>query len=379
MDVESSAPFEASYGSGLTGLVGTVEAAVLDGDNNVVIGPTTADIAEQVVDGSPNGIYVWNCPAAPAVASGMEQFFVAFSPDGTWDPVTTSSPDELNVYATGTVPVPQPIAPPSEGGPGFGPATAWTTAEAVAECCELETGTDPEVFQPFVDTASQLLFAFSGRLYRGLDSKEGVRPLCRPGCACGQVLSRGYFIPASRQPFAWDWWGVCSGPCDPSRVLLSGYPVREITQVKIDGDVLDPSEYRLDRYRWLVRLNGEAWPACQNLGLADTEEGTWSVSYTFGQNPPLAGQDAAAELACQLYKNCGGDENCAIPAGAVRLIRQGVVIERGIFKRDPKTGAWATGMMSVDMFLNGYNPAGLTRRPMVQGPASRMRYARKVG
>lgn len=372
MNVEASAPFEATYASGVSGLVGTLEVAVLDGDGAVVIGPTAADIAEETVGASPIGVYTWNYPAAPA---DIGQYFIVWSPDGLWDPVTTSSPDELTVVEAGAVGTLPPIAAPDDGGPGFGPATAWTTSDAVADCCEILDGTDPSVFDPYVDIASQVLFMYSGRLYRGLDSKT-VRPLCRPGCACGQVLSRGHVVPARR---TWDWWGECSGPCDPSRVLLSGYPVRSVTQVKIDGAVLAATEYRVDRYRWLVRLNDERWPSCQDLSLEDTETGTWSVTYTFGQNPPLAGQEAAKELACQLYRSCNNDESCAIPQGAVRLTRAGVTIERGVFRKDPKTGAWATGMLNVDIFLNSVNPAGLVRRPMVWSPTSRMRFARKVG
>jgi hypothetical protein len=371
VNVEQSAPFEAVWGHGVSGIAGTAEGVILDNDGNAVYGPTNAGIAELEADGVPTGIYAWQVPAAPATVG---QYTIAFSPDGSWDPDTNSSPDDLVVMPAGSVGPLPPLPPPDDGGPSPGPSTAWTTSDEVAACCSIEDGTDPEVFDPYVDSASQLLYLMSGRLYYGLASKDGVRPLCQPGCGCGQILSRGHIV----APPDWKWWGECSGPCDPSRVLLSGYPVRSVTQVKIDGVVLDPAEYRLERYRWLVRLNGESWPSCQSLGLADTEEGTWSVSYTYGQSPPQIGRDAANELACQLYKACAGDDDCAIPAGAVRLTRAGVTIERGIFSRNPRTGAWATGMMSVDLFLNAVNPQGLIRRPVVTSPASRLRYARKV-
>lgn len=371
MNVEASAPFEAVYSSGTSGLAGTLAVAVLDGDGAVVVGPTTANITEESVGGSPIGIYTWNAPAAPA---DLGQYSIVWSPDGLWDPETTSSPDELVVVAAGSVGTLPPIAAPDDGGPSFGPATAWTTSDDVADCCTLDGTTDSSVLDPYVDTASQLLFLYSGRQFYGLSSKT-VRPLCRPGCGCGQVLSRGHLVPPRN---GWDWWGECSGPCDPSRVLLSGYPVREITEVKVDGAVIAASGYRLERMRWLVRKNGDAWPSCQDMSLDDTETGTWAVSYTFGQNPPLAGQEAAKELACQLYKSCNAADDCAIPQGAVRLTRAGVTIERGFFRRDPKTGAWATGMLAVDLFLNGSNPTGMVRRPAVWSPASGLRYARKV-
>lgn len=369
MNVDPSAPFEAVWGHGTSGIAGTAEGVILDNDGVAVYGPTNTGISELEVAGVPTGIYAWQVPAAPATEG---QYSIVFSPDGSWDPVTNSSPDDLVVAAGSSEPSPLPA--PADGGPSLGPARAWTTSDAVATCCGIEDGTDPEVFDPWVDVASQTLFLESGRLFYGLSSKDGVRPPCRPGCGCGvQVLSRGHLVVRDGS-----WWGDGSGPCDPSRVLLSGYPVRAVTQVKVDGDVLDPSEYRLERYRWLVRKNGGTWPFCQDLSIDDTEEGTWSVSYTYGQSPPLIGVEAANELACELYRSCSGDENCAIPAGAVRLTRAGVTIERGVFKRDPKTGAWATGMMKVDLFLNSVNPAGLIRRPVVTSPARHLRYARQV-
>ena len=57
MYVGSSEPFEAVFGDGTPGLVGTVEVAVQDGDGNTVIGPTTANITEEVVSAVPTGVY----------------------------------------------------------------------------------------------------------------------------------------------------------------------------------------------------------------------------------------------------------------------------------------------------------------------------------
>jgi hypothetical protein len=368
VEVGASQPFEAVYGPEADAVVGTIAVVVIDNQGNAVIGPTTADIVQNEVAGIPTGIFTWSVAAAPA---DLGQYSIVWSPDGTWDPDTNSVPEELLVVGAGTSP--SPIPSPAEGGAPFGPATSWVTADEIAECCELVGTTDPDVLQPYGDTASQLLFLNSGRLFYGLSSKT-VRPLCRPNCPCGQVLSRGHIVPSPR----WDWWGLCEGPCDPSRVLLSGYPVREITQVKIDGTVIDEDGYRLERMRWLVRKGGDRWPACQNMGLDDTEEGTWSVTYTFGQAPPLAGVEAAKELACELYRSCNAADDCAIPQGAVRVTRAGITIERGVLRRDPVTKAWKTGMLKVDLFLNAVNPNGLLRRPMVWSNASKMRMARKV-
>ena len=361
--VQPSQPFEASLGQGESGLVGTMEVAILDNDGNTVVGPVTTDITEETVGGQPTGVYTWNCPAAPAVAG---QYVIVWSPDGTWDPETTSTPDELIVSTSGLFP---PLPPAVDGGPELGPATAWTTPDQVALCCDLPEGTDLDSLEPFINEASQLLFLFSGRLFFGLGTKTGARPPCRYGCACGQVLSRGHIVG--------DWWGT-QDACNPSRVLLSGYPVREITQVKIDGAVLAATEYGLLNWRWLVRKNDGVWPYCQNMSLDDTEDGTWSVSYTYGQNPPIVGQAASAELACELYKACNTDE-CSLPTGVTRIVRQGVVIERMAFAAwGLQGGIWKTGLPLVDAFLNAVARNGLQRRPTIWSPASHLQYPKRA-
>jgi hypothetical protein len=371
MNVEASAPFEASFAAGQAGL--TPEVAVIDQDGAVVIGPTAANIAEEIVGGNPIGIYSWNAPAAPATPG---QYAIVWSPDGLWDPDTVSTPDELVVFAAGATVEPAPIPAPGGGGMPFGPATAWTTADDVAACCSVEVGSDTSVFDSAVDEASQLLFALSARQFLGLAQKI-VRPPCRNGCGCGQVLSRGHVV-ESGWPL-WGWYWHREGACWPSQVALPGYPLREITEVKIDGVAIDPAGYRLDDRRYLTRLNNLIWPRCQNLTLPDTEDGTWSVTYTYGQEPPLIGQAAARQLACELYKACN-EQECALPAGTTRVVRQGVVIERLAFTAwGLQDRIWRTGLTLVDAFLNAHNPHRLMSRPAIWSPASHLQYARTVG
>lgn len=360
MYVEASQPFEAILESGETGLVGTLEVKIIDNDGATSTGPTAANITE---DGT-SGIYIWNAPAAPATPG---QYTIVWSTDGSFDADSVAI-DELVVQEAGAT-APSPIPAPDDGGYSFGPCSAWTTAEDVFACCSADdVGSSPEMYDDAVDQASQILFELSGRQFAGLCSKT-VRP-CRTGCGCDwQVLSRGYVI------WHGDYWN-CNNTacgCSPlSSVLLSGYPVREITEVKIDGAVIAESEYRLDRKRYLIRKNGGQWPGCQDLSLDDTEEGTWSVSYTYGQNPPLAGRAAATELACEVYKSCAGDEECVLPDGVSRIQRQGIVIERNAFVAwGRQLGIWRTGLPLVDLFLNAYNPSGIRRRTTFITPGRR--------
>lgn len=266
----------------------------------------------------------------------------------------------------------------------FGPSVAWIDAADVAECCAVdldENGVGPPLLNDAATAASQLLFEISGRFFVG-EQETTVRP-CQTACGCGwQVLSRGHIV------YSGDSWDCGGWPCgcrSLSRVKLSGYPVREVTEVLIDGVAVDPVTYRLDKHRYLVRVRDPddpntvlRWPGCQALDLPDTEDGTFSVSYSFGQDPPQIGIDAAAQLACELYKECNG-EACSLPKGTTRVTRQGVQIDKVAFASWAFDGGWKTGLALVDAFLAAYNPAALKRRPIFWAPSSTHRYAPPVG
>lgn len=272
-----------------------------------------------------------------------------------------------------------------------GPCTPWADSRDVWNCCgqpmqtigEGSSATECAVdMTQFAIEASQLLYELSGRLFSGVCERT-VRPCSTEDFGCGfQVLSRGHIVGWSG--IGWGDTRAC-GCQGLSRVHLSGYPVRDVTEVKIDGVVL-PAEnnWRLDERQWLTRIadsNGDRqlWPSCQRLDLADTEEGTFSVTYRYGQDPPVLGVQAAAQLGCELYRACSGG-TCALPTGTTRINRQGIVIERLAFATWAfREGRWNTGLPLVDAFLGGYNPTALKRRPSVWGPDRKQRYARSVG
>ena len=351
----------------------------------------------------PDGIatvYTW--PGNPAITNtGVGEFELALSPpayagyyvydvDATGT-VVASRQGSFNVLPDATPQdVPWAIA---------GPCNPWTSSQSVWECCGQPTvvidGITCNVdFTADAIAASEVLYELSGRLYSGTCEKT-VRP-CSRGSYCGfQVLSRGHIV----APWGDLWSGYWTGSgwsgdecgCNPlDRILLSGYPVREITEVKIDGDVVDPDTYRLDGRRWLTRVRDPAdpdtalfWPSCQLLDLPDTEDGTFSVSYRYGQDPPLMGVAAATSLACQLHTACnGGGGDCEIPSNAVRVTRQGVTIDRNatiawFYGKDGDKG-WQTGIPAVDTFLNSFNETGMQQRPRTWSPDG-IRYAKTVG
>lgn len=235
--------------------------------------------------------------------------------------------------------------------PSSAPCDAWITAADVAAVCAGLDATGQEFFDEAAEKASDVLFLLSGRVFPGL-CEATVRP-CGGGCDC---------LPAPG-------WSR-GGRCWVSRILLAGYPLREVSEVKIDGTVLDPAEYRLDQRRYLTRLpdvddtlqRRRAWPRCQRLDLEDTEDGTFSVTYSYGQDPPILGRQAAAQLACQLAIVDAGGE-CSLPAGTTKVTRQGITVDVSALLAGAQTG-----LVFVDLFLRTYNPQGLARVPSVWSP-----------
>jgi hypothetical protein len=146
--------------------------------------------------------------------------------------------------------------------------------------------------------------------------------------------------------------------------------VSQVLQVKVDGSVLDPSTYRVDEERLLVRLpnadgTNPGWPICQNMQLPDTQTGTWSVNFTYGIAPPSACLLAAKQLACQLGLAFTGAP-CQLPVGTTKVSRAGVTIERGLLADWTKGGS--TGLALVDAAIRAYNPAGLLMQSSVYSP-----------
>lgn len=280
------------------------------------------------------------------------------------------------------------ITPTDVPWPEFGPCTPWIDCADIKEFCD---DADDAVLTPLTIQASQIMFEISGRQFTGRCERL-VRPCQNRGCWALYPWTGWYEF-----PWTWSWgdwsgswsWGWYDGQgchcgCAPlSRILLPGYPVHEILEVKIGGVAISPNSYRIDEWRWLTRMRDPAnpdqpqfWPACQVLDLDDTEPGTFSVAYVSGSEPPIAGKEAAAALACELYRAKMGGE-CKLPSGATRLVRQGVTIER-LQPLASMLLQGSTGIPAIDAFMAAYNPNGLRRRPAIWSPDG-PKYARQVG
>jgi hypothetical protein len=221
----------------------------------------------------------------------------------------------------------------------------------------------PNVVAELALIATDLLYEWSGRRFAGDGACVST---ARPG-------SRGhahayYWMTSSAGwgPWSgWGWSGYC-GCTHSDRVRLPGAPIKTVTSVHIDGVLLSPAAYRLERDD-LVRQDGFYWPACQNHDAPLGAVGTWSVDYTHGAAPPLAGVRAAETLACELLKAVTPGGACSLPSGVTRVVRQGVAYDKlqAAFEMD---GRVTTGIALVDAFLGAYNPTGARRRVVIMNP-----------
>ena len=91
---------------------------------------------------------------------------------------------------------------------------------------------------------------------------------------------------------------LCRGPHVPSTGKLKHFKLMKVAGAYWRGDSKNEMLQRVygtawaskeDLQQYLVRLNGEMWPACQRLDLDDSQPGTWSVEYTYGVDPPPLG------------------------------------------------------------------------------------------
>lgn len=174
--------------------------------------------------------------------------------------------------------------------------------------------------------------------------------------------------------FEWSgrkWPGSCSDEatlrsyrtvCRDARVALGAYPITSITSVEeLDTDgvtivTVDPSAYRVDSWKWLVRED-EADGTNKGWAL----DGKTTVAFTYGAMPPPDGKVAAVELAGELVLARTDPGECRLPQKVTSVVRQGVSIsfaEPGSFKTLP----------SVQAFLDARNPTGRRRRAGVLNP-----------
>lgn len=228
--------------------------------------------------------------------------------------------------------------------------------------------------------ASEILYSLSGRQFTGECGPVTIRPVARPIDADNRgSVSRG----------AWNYggWGTGSqshfgmpavlssyGQNEPPVIEIFDYPVNKIVEVKIDGVVIPPDEYELRDQKHLVRMRPTAesdptdrwgWPTSQVQDLPDTQEGTFSITYTYGQDPGYAGRLACTVFAAYLLIPQLGDTS-AYPQRVVNINRQGVAMQ--IASPIDILNKGMTGIEEVDAWILAVNPNKMRRQSVAFTP-----------
>lgn len=314
-------------------------------DASVVLGPIIAGFGHPAT-----GVYTyaWAVPAATPIGD----YLVTWTGMVGTDPISAN--EEITIVAEAVFTA--------------GPCTPWPITWPAR--CDLSAAT-PEITGIALEAAQEILYQLTAQRFSECEVK--LRP-CREECF-GSGMGWGWSF---RSP----WWGEYSsyptpinisgqwynlgcGSCGTScsctaisETFLPG-PVVSITEVKVDGVVLvNGVDYRVDDYRKLVRL-GAVWPFCNDLNLADTEVGTWSVTAIYGEPVPTLGSLALGELACNFVDFLTGGE-CELPAGITDLSRQGISMSFANTTTD-LTQLFARYPLTY-LFIKTYNPNGLMAR-----------------
>lgn len=216
--------------------------------------------------------------------------------------------------------------------------------------------------------ATSIMWALSGRRFGWATTT--IRPARRrAGCAIpdGWWLSRASSTPWPAGPFdAFPWgrfWAWDPRENLAGKVLrLPRRPVVAVHEVMVDGEVLPPSAYRVDRHGELVRLDGGTWPDTNDVLAEDDDDGAFAVTWTYGRNVPPAGLIAVGVYACELAKLLCGQE-CQLPARVKEFSHGGA----NVAMLDPQDflDRGHTGIYLCDQFLAAYNPNRLARAPRV--------------
>jgi len=326
-------------------------------DGTVVVGPTTTGVTHPAV-----GTYLYNWTAP--VSAGLYQvlWMGTLGASGNYQ-----GAEIITVYQPSNVTV--------------GPCDGWTIDPG---CCSDWETYSSALKAAATSYATTVLWAATGRRF-GLCTRT-IRPCGRDcsgeggggwGWGGGYYWSEGTWMPYIGVDGAWrNCWCGCAGTpgCCMCRVDCQVYlpgPAATVLSVTVNGEVIDPTTYRIDNGIWLVRtretpdqVDPPCWPQFQDYNV-DNGDQTFIITYQQGLIVPQPLLRAAGELACEYAKACLGLP-CRLPSRATSIARQGVSIS--LVDIDQLLERGLTGVTTVDQLIRSYNPGGLTSAMRIASP-----------
>lgn len=227
------------------------------------------------------------------------------------------------------------------------PCQPWATAADLPDTCT-DAAVTPTVLARAFAFATDVLFNLTKRRWTG-ECADEYRP---SGCLCN----------------------VCTAGSNAQALMLPAVRVRAITEVRINGDVVDPATYQLrdGRYLWRLRYadgtGATWWPCWQDLTRMDEQRDSFVVAYTYGQDPPPSMRTACAALAWELAlgwtPSCAN--SCRLPKNITSMTRGGITTSFP----DPASlfADGRTHVPEVDMLVAAVNRGEAHQRSMVAVP-----------
>jgi hypothetical protein len=167
--------------------------------------------------------------------------------------------------------------------------------------CTIPADTDPDVLAAASVQAGVIMHILSGN-----QIGQCVHTI-RPMDACGCVAA-------------------CFCSADRIRIASGAGPVTGIDSIYIDGELVDPTEYRFyPSSQLLYRLPPATWPRNDEKWADCDEDGSFCVNALVGYEPDAWALAVHAELTCELVKSCT-DQKCRIPSNATQVTGQGVTV-----------------------------------------------------
>lgn len=208
----------------------------------------------------------------------------------------------------------------------FGPCTPLVTADDLCGDCgklDLNDADNFALFEAMLAIASErVVMATRGRFTGCCTATIRVgadRSVC-DGALVPELaaqLDPGYealplLVDGSPAPVFLNCWGP-AGREGRRSIHLPYLPVRDVLEVTVGGELLDPAAYYVEPGTNLLRLtDGTDWPN------ADID-----IVFRHGYDLPPSGRPLVAMYACELAKRCTGAP-CELPEGIKVLSRPGV-------------------------------------------------------